>query len=220
MSISICFRSFVLVLFVLGLPWQGRSQTTVRYCEEDTKYYTQCWTFVQTGKRTGTFKHVFIQDDRQVWIGVGTYKETRKKLRLTYDPGALSLKTVRVQASPDRVDSVLISWENVLGVQDYFQVIYTNPAGEEVVVESDIHSQKVCLFYRDLGVAVVRVVLLGQEIATIPLNVYQTEQVHVQANQPGMVHALSLESLVFRKLAGALVWMDGEREKKAKQISD
>lgn len=210
------FRFFApIFLLVFFIPVVGISQTTVRYCEEGTKHYTQCWTLTKGSKRKGTFKQIFVQDDRQVWFGLGTYKETRKKLILTYNTSQVPLKSIRVQASPDRVDSVLISWETILGIQDYFQIEYTNQQGEKVFVEPDLTSQKACVYFKNLGSNSLRLLVNGEEITGFQVNVYQTETVHIQANQPSRIHLLENESFEFQKVDGKLVWLESEKEKRA-----
>lgn len=201
-----------LILFLLFCAFTPLlfGQESNRFCQTGTRMFTNCFTFIKGKKtaKTGTFKQIFAQDDGQIRFGVGTFKENRKSIRLKFNSEAIKT-SVQVSTGLDTVDFVRITWENFIGIQDYFEVQYTNNSGELVRVESDINDRSVKIPYANLAQnKSLKLISFGQEIASFSLSQSFSHAVHVQGNDPTKVFQVETKQLKLKKKDGKLYFQN------------
>lgn len=79
------FRFLLTVPLVL-LSKTSNGQDTSTYCQMNSMLFSNCYIFIRKDSldKLGEFTQKILTDDLQSWYGTGSFKETRRKIKLTF----------------------------------------------------------------------------------------------------------------------------------------
>jgi hypothetical protein len=152
------FRIFLLLVFLMiFVPLSA--QDTVRMYQKDAALFSNCYSLFYDSTKIAarTFEHVIMGDAGEMWLGGGTYRESKKKYTLTYDPDFSVDELYRGRDNSLPKDALKITWIDdsepvpfmltAKGVSDTVRISAMN--GEVLLTNWTLYSSVEMSFLRD-----------------------------------------------------------------------